>query len=315
MTQDQLRIEIIRLADDNTIGEKLEQLDIFSHCLMNLVLSEDGPKDYIEADAKIVLQMILSKILHIKKSFEGITYVSPEGIVLLESLLDPIIIGTLARNLFETICAFHMIYINTKSQDERIILYNLWVIAGFKYRQKFTEIITTEDNKEKAENERREIERLTIEIKDNTLFQSLDDRNKNKIMTRIKDKDYKISFNSKEVECLAWQDVTKLLLNQNLLFKEMYTYFSLYAHPSYISVMQYSQMFNNESEDNKSMARFNLKFCLNLISIFLGDYFKLFPSALPVFEKFSDINQIKMNLYNRMIRGNAFSINNSWELL
>jgi hypothetical protein len=122
MTQNQMRQELMRMVDENTIDEKLSHLDIFSHCLMNLVLSDDEPKDYIEADAKMLLQMILSKILHIRKAFEGMVYVSPEGKLLLNGLLDPTIIGVLARNLFETICTFHLIFLNTKSQDERTIL-------------------------------------------------------------------------------------------------------------------------------------------------------------------------------------------------
>jgi hypothetical protein len=315
MTQDQLRQEIMRMAHENTIAEKLAQLDIFSNCLMNLVLSNDEAKDHMEVDAKIILQMILSKVLHIRDAFKGMTYISPEDIILLNGLLDPTIIGVLSRNLFETICAFHLIYINTKSAEERRILHNLWVISGLKYRQKFTEIITTEENKEKAENELREIDRLTEEVKNTEVFQAQGTKGKSKIITRINQKDYKIIFKGTEVHYLSWQDVTELLLNQNPLFKEMYTYFSLYAHPSYISVLQYSQMFNAETEGNKSMAMFNLRFCLILVSIFLSDYLKLFPVALPVFENFSDVDQIKMNMYNRMIRGNAYSINNSWELL
>lgn len=314
MTQNQLRLEFLRIANEDTIEIKLAQLETFAHSLMNLVLSNDRPADHREKDAKIILQMVLSKTLHIQKAFEGMKYVSPEGKILLNGLLDPTIIGVLARNLFETICAFHLIYLNAKSEGERAILYNLWVISGLKYRQKFTEIISTDANREKAENEKKEIERLTDEIKGIDLFKSLDDKNKNKVLTRIKEKDYKIHLRGTEVDCLSWQDVTALLLNKNPLFKEMYTYFSLYAHPSYISVMQYSQMFQ-ESNDNVSMGKFNLKFCLTLLSIFLADYLKLFPAALPTFEQASDIDQITMNMYNKMVRGFEYSINDKWKLL
>jgi hypothetical protein len=134
-------------------------------------------------------------------------------------------------------------------------------------------------------------------------------------MMQIRNKDYKISFNNTNVKYLSWQQVSALLLNNNPLFKEMYTYFSLYAHPSYISVMQYGQIFNTKTEDYIGMAKFNLRFCLNLLSIFLADYINLFPSTLQFFEKFTDIYQIKMNMYNLMIRGQKYSINNKFELL
>jgi hypothetical protein len=151
MTKDQLRVDFLRITQEDTIDIKLEQLNTFTHCFMSIVLSNIAPNDRIEADARVMLQMILSKTLHIKKTFEGITYISPEGKVLLDALIDPTIISVLARNLFETICAFHLIYRNTSSKDERDIVYNLWVVSGLNYRQRFSELTTKEANKEKAE--------------------------------------------------------------------------------------------------------------------------------------------------------------------
>ena len=315
MTQAELRMEILRMADEDTIDEKIALLDTFTHCYMDLVLSNDAPGDHIEADAKLVLQMMLSKLLHIKKAFEGMTYVSKEGKVLLNGLLDPTIIAVLARNFFEAVCAFHLIYVHTKSKDERLILYNLWVIAGLQYRQKFNDIITTEENKQKSDNEKKQIDALTEGIKNTALFQSLDMKNQNKIFTKIKERDYKISFKGANIEFLSWQDVAQILMNKHKFFKEMYTYFSLYAHPSHVSVFQYSEMFNKTTEGYKGLSKFNLRFCLFLSSMFLGDYIKVFPATLKVFEANSDIDQIKMNFYNKAVRGDLYSINDSWQKL
>lgn len=296
MNQEQLRSEFKRIITAETIQGHSELLDIFIHCFFDMVINEPKPNDIIEDDARIMLQMITSKLLHLKKMYEGVGYINKARIKLLDGLIDPTVIAVLTRNLYETICAFHIIFINTKTADEKKIVYNLWVISGLEYRQRFKENITLEKHQQKAEIERQSIADLKLGIEKTNLFNHLNEKNKEKVYTAIKNKDYKIRFSKGQVEILSWADISKILFIEERVIKQMYNYFSLYSHPSNVSVFQYKDMFDLNGEVNKETASFILRFCLMLSSIFLGDFIRVFPSMLPVFEENSDLNQILIGM-------------------
>lgn len=87
----------------------------------------------------------------------------------------------------------------------------------------------------------------------------------------------------------------------------MYTYFSLYAHSSQVSVFQFEHMFGKKDEAFKRLTIGNLRYCFYLMSIYIADYIYLFPQVKDTFEKLSIEKQIVLNAHNRMLRGSDFS--------
>jgi hypothetical protein len=267
-----------------------------------------------EAEGKIVFQMVLSKLLHIRKLLEGVEYKNDEEETVVSNYTDPTIISPLVRNAYETICMFHIVFVKPDSEDKKTILYNLWVIAGLKYRQRFVSVITTEENAQKAAEEQQIIAEYITEIENTQLYAQLDDRNKNKIQTAIKKKEFKIKINDGHVKFLNWKEISLEFIIKTNAFEHMYTYFSLYAHPSNVSVFQFGQMFQASQEANQIIL-FNIRFCLALTSVFIADYIKNYSSVLSTFESYSPIQQVLLNHYNRFLRGAEFSINNADDIL
>lgn len=74
--------------------------------------------------------------------------------------------------------------------------------------------------------------------------------------------------------------------------KNMYTYFSLYSHPSNVSVFQFGAMFNEA--EYKGQTTFKTEYFFQLLSIFIADYITIFPSVLAIFEAQSIREQILM---------------------
>lgn len=317
MTQEQLRQEVMRFVEANDIPTNIRYLDYFIQCFYDLVAKhhEDVLYTQAEADAKIVLQMMFSKLIHLRKLFEGVTFINKEGTQLINPIIDPTIISSLVRNVYETVCMFNIVYDVPDTKDKKKILYNLWVIAGLNYRQRFSKIIKNPENTLKAEEEKEKIEILTREIKETQLYKDLDAVNKSKIDTKIKKKDYKIKIKDNKVNYLDWQKISDNFISKSDMFGNMYTYFSLYSHPSNVSVFQFADMFSPKDEAFKRIAIFNLRLCLALSSIFLSDFLRLFPSTMPTFENRSDIEQIILNFFNRMFRGDEKSISQMWEKL
>jgi len=311
-----IRKECARLFKCETLKDSYDLLNIFLDFFIQVIHNHHYDKvfSYADRDAKMIHQMMFTKIAHIKRIIEGVEFESKSG-VKLNTIIDPTIVASLVRNVYETVGMFHLIYRRTKNADEKTIIYNLWAHSGLKFRQRFENVITKEENKKKFENEQKQIEQLSLEIQSTKLFQELSEKNQNKILTKLKEKDYKIWFNEKDVEFLSWQDITSVMGLKNNLLDNIYSYFSLYSHPSYVAVFQFSDMFENGDKPFKILTNHNLSNLFVLLSIYTADYINLFPKVNETYNKQNIRDQVVMNFYNMTMRGNEYSINEIWKEL
>ena len=312
MEKEALRNEFIRLTNLETIKDCMDLFDIFLEHFWNVINIHHHDKvySYADKDAKIINQMMFTKLTHIKKLVEGVGYTAKNGDKL-NAIIDPTIIASLTRNVYETTSLFNLIFRNTKTTDEKAIIYGLWVLSGLKYRQRFASSATTPENIEKIEDEKKEIAKIETEIRETVLYKSLDAKNQAKIETKIKDKDFKIKFDGKEVTFLNWQDMCDVMELNKDLFDNIYTYFSLYSHPSQVAVFQFENMFSRDKEEYIELTSTNLKYCFSLLSVFIADYINLFPEVKDTFEKLEVHKQIAIDSHNRLLRGEKFLINDA----
>lgn len=316
MNKLEIRKECERLFKLRTIQDSYDLINIYLNYLIQVINNhhEDKVNSYADRDAKMVNQMMFTKVAHIKRIIEGINFQSKDGIQL-NTIIDPTIVASLIRNVYETVGMFHLIYRRTKNEDEKTIIYDLWVHAGLMFRQRFENVITTAENREKFENEQKQLEQLKNEIQETGLFKELTKKNQNKILTKLKEKDYKIWFNDKEVEFLSWQGITGIMGLKNDLLDNIYTYFSLYSHPSNVAVFQFSDMFEKGDEPFKQITNHNLTNLFVLLSIYVADYIKLFPTVNETYDKLSLRDQVVINFHNMTMRGDEYSINEIWKEL
>jgi hypothetical protein len=316
VNREKFRSEYVRLTSLHTIKDCLDLFDIFLEYLWMVIREhhKDEVFSYANKDAKILNQMMFTKQTHLKKIVEGVGYQAKDGYKL-NNIIDPTIVASLIRNVFETVSVFNLIFRNPKSADEKAIIYGLWVISGLNYRQRFDSNASSSESISKLTEEKKQIDQIVKEIKDTELFKSLNEKNKNKIDNIIKQKDYKIRFNNTDVVQLTWQDMCEVMGLNEELFGNIYNYFSLYAHPSYVSVFQFEYMFEKTDEAFKFLTAANLKYCCSLMSIYIADYINLFPDTKVTFEKLDIEKQIALNALNKLLRGDAFSINDAWEIL
>ena len=316
MTKEQLRREFSRLSKCETIDDCREMLDIYAEFLFMLVENhhDEIVNSNAEAEAKISLQMMFSKVMHLKKAIDGISFESRNGLKLNE-IIDPTIVAILIRSIYEAVGLFNLIYRDTRSIEQREMLYLLWVHSGLKYRQRFVSIIRTEKSKKKQEHEKTQIDDIVEKIESSALFQSLDKKNQGKIKRKLMDKDYLMKFDNGEVIFLHWHDLSCVMGVKEGLLDHIYSYFSLYSHPSNVSVFQFAEMFERGVEAYPGMVSFNLRCSFILISVFIADYINLFPNCLSTFESLELNEQIAINAFNVISRGQDYSINGSLESL
>jgi len=316
MTKEQLRGECLRLFDCNTIPDSHNLLDIYAEFLFRTVVNHHEEPVYSQADtdAKMIVQMMMTKALYLKSNIMGISYKAKDGSTL-DKIIDPTIVASLIRNIYETTAMFNLIYRHTKNDDEKKILYLLWVHSGLKYRQRFESVIITTENQEKYEQEKEKISKIIEAIEATKLFNLLNEKNKSKIRMKLKERDYLLRFEGTEVILLHWHELTTIMGIKEGPLDNIYSYFSLYAHPSNVAVFQFADMFKKGEEAFPELTNFNLKIAFFMFSIFIADYIKLFPSVLKTYETMDLRDQIAINYHNTFTRGYDYSINDSWKAL
>jgi hypothetical protein len=312
MTKEELRLECERLWACETIDDSKELLNIYLEYFFRVFQNNKDNQNTTlpEHEAWLINQMIFTKSAHLKQIIEGIEFTAGNGSVL-RKIIDTTIVASLIRNLYETVGMFNIIYVNTKSADEKTILYNLWVHAGLKFRQRFEPYIIEDEGRVKLEDESIQLLKLVEEIENTELYKNLSDKNKGKIQSKLSEKDFKIQFKDNNVEFLSWQDLIKPLCIRERMMGQIYTYFSLYSHPSNVAVFQFGDMFQQENPQFIELTNFNIKNAFFLLSVFVADYIKLFPDVINIFNGMDLKSQIVINFYNTLARGQEFSINDA----
>jgi hypothetical protein len=314
MNKESLKTECTRLFRVNTITDCIDLLDIYSECLFQIVQNHhDEPVyTYHEADAKIVLQMILTKVLHLKNNIIGVSYISKDG-ARLNKIIDPTIVASLTRNIFETVGLFNLIYRYADNPDETYITYLLWVHSGLVYRQRFEGVITSEESRLKFEKEKEELESIKSAIEKTELYSKLDEKNKTKIQNRLREKEYLIRFEGTNVIFMHWHQLIETMRIKAGLLENIYTYFSQYSHPSNVSIFQFQHMFDRGEEAFLDITIFNLKIAFFMFSLFIADYIHFFPQVQKTFDALNIRDQIVIDFYNKSARGGDYQINDSWK--
>lgn len=314
MDKNRLRNDCARLFRINTLSDCSDLLDIYSECLFQVIQNHhDEPVySYQEADAKIILQMILTKVLHLKNNIMGVSYLSKDG-ARLNKIIDPTIVASLTRNIYETVGLFNLIYRYGDNPDERYITYLLWVHSGLMYRQRFESVITSNESRLKFEKEKEELERIKVAIEETELYSKLDEKNKAKIQNRLKEKEYLIRFEGTNVRFMHWHELIETMHIKAGLLENIYTYFSQYSHPSNVSIFQFQHMFDKGEEAFIDITKFNLKIAFFMFSIFIADYIHFFQQTQKTFDELNIRDQIVIDFYNKTARGEDYQINDSWK--
>ncbi|RZK60290.1 MAG: hypothetical protein EOO91_01965 [Pedobacter sp.] len=311
MVNSQLETEAKRILLAEELQDTKDSLDIYVNCLFQLVQQHTAPaNNRADAEAKMMLQMLFTKTLNLRGLLDGMSYDDGHS-ARITNLIDPTIIASGARNITELIATFHLIYKVTNSPEQKDVLYKLWVIGGLKYRQRFAVSVSSDENNAKLVEEAEQIKTLKQEIIATSFYSNLDDANKEVITKTIRNKDYRLNLTADTASYLHWQQIIDVMGFKPELTGTLYNYFSLYAHPSNVSVFQFANLFRAGGDEHIKMSMFNIKTVSAIISKFLSDYFQLFPDALAIFNSLPELNQLVMDGILNFTTVNHETINGS----
>lgn len=296
--------EILKHFDDESVENSIKTLNIFIDFIFEVAGNHHQDIDTVPEDkyGKIILQMIFTKLYHIKQNVEGIDYPG------LNKITDPSLISNNIRNLFETIAVFNLFFVKSNSNDEKKLKLLIWDFCSLSYYKSITKVTDNLLNSNFEESNQTKIDAVKVKIENNNFYKNLAETEQKKVQNIIRKKEFKISMTNGIVKKLSWQDIADDFPDSKKILDKKYTYLSFFSHPSHLSVEQFSRTYSNEDKMWIELSAYNIKDCFLFTSIFIADYISVFPSVINTYNKQSYLNKFVINFYNVLVRGETFSI-------
>lgn len=205
-------------------------------------------------------------------------------------VIEPTSVVALVRTMYERTFIFKSIYSDPSSNEEQDILFNLWIVKGLKNRQgiKYTPSMYLNQQ----EKEKQQIEECISKIHSILERLPITQKTKGKIIGISRDKNltpkgYQFIKNSTGEIC-DFKEISLASSSFEMFgkkFPPLYRDLSLHAHPSYLGVLQFSQMFN-EDEANKDFLK-TLLVCAALCQGQMSaDFLSAINGAKEIFDSF-----------------------------
>ena len=304
-SEKQLTIEEVqKFIQLDTIDDCKQYLRVMLDFYFDVIKSPEGRKatSYIEDDRNIWMQTLFSEGFHFLSLLDGVGY--NKGIDRLNPIVDPSVLFSVARRIYESVIAFEILFVIPDSEDKKAILYNLFMAHGLSERLKNIDEEMRSHNPERVAEEQKDIDECMREIEGTDLYSELDQQTKNIIKNAFGKKFRYIFKEDNSLEFVNYDDADKLLRIKNNMLKGTYSYFSLHGHPSYVSIFQFRDAFNNDSRaDISLMAPHATQCVLAFMSFFIVDYMKLVPEIKTMFDKFEEPRRFAIGMYEDAMRG------------
>lgn len=304
-SEKQLTIEEVqKFIQLDTIDDCKQYLRVMLDFYFDVIKSPEGRKatSYIEDDRNIWMQTLFSEGFHFLSLLDGVGY--NKGIDRLNPIVDPSVLFSVARRIYESVIAFEILFVIPDSEDKKAILYNLFMAHGLSERLKNIDEGMRSHNPERVAEEQKDIDECLREIEGTDLYSELDQQTKNIIKNAFGKKFRYIFKEDNSLEFVNYDDADKLLRIKNNMLKGTYSYFSLHGHPSYVSIFQFRDAFNNDSRaDISLMAPHATQCVLAFMSFFIVDYMKLVPEIKTMFDKFEEPRRFAIGMYEDAMRG------------
>lgn len=258
-----------------------------------------------EADARMCLQMYFSRLLNFSSVLRGVSFARKNRH--LNTIIDPSVLFTETRGLFESLSVFELVFVIPNTKEKSVLMHQLFTIAGLQERQQMH--ITNKEFTSRLSQEKKELDMLINDVRNSSLYSSLDAKNKKKIDECIKRRQFRIYIDDQtDIVDVGWDKSREYYGLESPLFDDMYRYFSLHAHPSVIAIRQFAFAFQKDTMEFVNLANTAVHFAVAISSVFIADYIRKYPNVQSTFDALCPYQQMLIDYYNRLIRGEQYAI-------
>ncbi|WP_243473252.1 hypothetical protein [Winogradskyella sp. MH6] len=227
----------------------------------------------------MMLQMSLMKAKSVLKLSEGEFFQNNSKSD--KPYIDIQSISSVYRSLFENYCFFNHLYISDWSNEEFLLLENIWRITSLNQRRKMLHknpLLKKSKGFEVVMKDMEEIKRLKAEIEKSYLFI----KNEKSIRKYISKNIWQLTIRKNKVLYISWKEMYNRAIKNHNEEKKDYQRFSLDTHPTFFSVFQFGDLYKNRHDlQRRSTVMYET---IRLLSKYLNDFEKLLE-AKPKIEK------------------------------
>ncbi len=186
-------------------------------------------------------------------------------------------IDVLTRAAMEAFLIFHYVFYAPTTIEEKDYRYLTYKVAGLAERQNL--LAGSPEHQIIRAQEKKFLEELHIKLESNAVFQSLTNKQQNKIFSGKSE--WKWKPNGEGV--VSWREIATDARLSNMLASHTYSYLSGHAHSSNTSVLQVLQAL--EHKDLSTLVKFAMSVINVLIANMIREYCGLFSKAQDVLSK------------------------------
>lgn len=238
-----------------------------------------------EAIAQCIIQIVVCKIRTLISLCNGVSIMPKNNSI---KVLDIPSMISILRSLYEMAFVFHNIYAEQETEEERYIVLYIWEIRGLNNRQNLSNFSLS--FKRKEEGEKQQIEDLKRNIERIAVSLNLSDEIKgqlSKVMASnsVDIKGYRFKKDCESNKIIAFEGYRYEAGSEALLRTDAPTYrfLSIHGHPSYLGVLQFGQLFANDTD--KEFLRTILTCACKLSSTIVVDFYKNIRGADIIFSQ------------------------------
>ena len=297
--------EVQKFVQLDTIDDCKQYLQVMLDFYFDVFKSPEGRKatSYIEDDRNIWMQTMFSKGCQFISLLDGVGY--SKGTIRLKPIIDFSILFTIARSVYESLIAFELLFVLPKTDDQQTIVYNLFMAQGLSERLKDLDEEMRSHNPTRVQEEQNDIDDCRKAIEDTELYKTLDKQTKATIDNALGNgKKFRYIFKEDNtMEYIQYEKAYTLLNVKENLFDNLYSFFSLHGHPSYLSLIQFRDAYKDEYRADKEMAKHATQCVLAFMSIFIVDYMNLVPEIKVMYDKLEEPRRFAIGMYEDAMRG------------
>ena len=286
-----------RMLLPNTLEDRIDYLDwlIDFYFKVMVALRYVGFKNEFRAEMSLGVQMMFTKAKSFRNLLGGFNHT--DGINTLFRLTDHTVLFTLVRTAYEQLCAFEIVNIIPKTQDEQIVMENAYVASGLVNRQKLFTEDALKRNIEVLNEEQCIIEECKNRIHNTELYKSLTEKEQKELDKTIFTKgEYQIVFSQgKYNPHVGWDHVRDYIGLDTDILHGLFKYACNMAHPSYLSVIQFKEAYKGNAMNNLKETAI-MQFTA-IMSVYIGDFLSAFSEIKHVYDELDEESKFMVDMY------------------
>lgn len=286
-----------RMLLPNTLEDRIDYLDwlIDFYFKVMVALRYVGFKNEFRAEMSLGVQMMFTKAKSFRNLLGGFNHT--DGINTLSRLTDHTVLFTLVRTAYEQLCAFEIVNIIPKTQDEQIVMENAYVASGLVNRQKLFTEDALKRNIEVLNEEQCIIEECKNRVHNTELYKSLTEKEQKELDKTIFTKgEYQIVFSQDKYNPhVGWDHVRDYIGLDTDILHGLYKYACNMAHPSYLSVIQFKEAYKGNAMNNLKETAI-MQFTA-IMSVYIGDFLSAFSEIKHVYDELDEESKFMVDMY------------------